>query len=554
VRYGGSDQAQANGAMIVSALCEQGYFSLNVNDLCRDEIDRRTPIGIEIENLNAAGLLVPNELYVRMLRQIIFNGDCEYDKFQLYGFPETTEALYEFESKCARITAIIYASSPGPVVEIMHDNLNSFNIDSLFAKQNRLKTMKNWDARELEEQLGNRTEWGMVSGRSLSGKTTVAKMIAAVNRGKIINMTEIAEECKKKLGTEEEPFEGEVPLAEVQKGICTLVNADKAHGENFLYIFDGYMHKSADEFLRWFSGEFGAPTFQLNLTCDKGIIMERFKEKNGIGEGDELNEDQTAELVQQAKAADAEKKQIDACLKDIGGKTKIIDGFSTDTSEESTKERLRSEFCAKIILINHDPKLEVDVACSNLAIKFNMLYLSVFQLIKEQIEKCTPIGKALAKSRQPRVLKGEPVESKDGLSRDEFEFSAAHYDLPIVMQLIKQTIQERRTTQQFILLEGLCNVNRLRHQQDRLQMRQMDELFALEKNIAEVNSVISLLFGFEPTTIPESDIRYEKFEAPKVEEKKVEKKDGDDDEDAPADEPPADDGEPVKKVFNPAEF
>ena len=85
-------------------------------------------------------------------------------------------------------------------------------------------------------------------------------------------------------------------------------------------------------------------------------------------------------------------------------------------------------------------------------------------------------------------------------------------------------------------------------------MRQMDELFALEKNIAEVNSVISLLFGFEPTTIPESDIQYEKFEAPKVEEKKVEKKDGDEDEDAPADEPPADDGEPVKKVFNPAEF
>lgn len=203
--------------------------------------------------------------------------------------------------------------------------------------------------------------------------------------------------------------------------------------------------------------------------------------------------------------------------------------------------------------MNHDPKLEVDVACSNLAIKYNMLYLSVFQLIKEQIEKCTAMGKALASSCQRKALSGEPAVSKDTLAKDEFEFSAVHYDLPLVIQLIKQTIQERRTTQQFILLEGLCNATKLKQSLDKLQMRQMDELFALEKNIGEVNSVISLLFCKEETTIPESKIKYEKFEAPIVVEKKVERVEGDDD-DAPPDEPPADDGEPVKKAFNPAEF
>ena len=40
----------------------------------------------------------------------------------------------------------------------------------------------------------------------------------------------------------------------------------------------------------------------------------------------------------------------------------------------------------------------MDTSCANLAIKYNMLYVSVFQLIKEHIEKQTPIGKALAKS------------------------------------------------------------------------------------------------------------------------------------------------------------
>jgi hypothetical protein len=55
--------------------------------------------------------------------------------------------------------------------------LNSFSIDSLFSKQFRLKTLKEWNARDLQEKLGNRTEWGMISGRVLSGKTEVAKML-----------------------------------------------------------------------------------------------------------------------------------------------------------------------------------------------------------------------------------------------------------------------------------------------------------------------------------------------------------------------------------------
>jgi hypothetical protein len=160
-----------------------------------------------------------------------------------------------------------------------------------------------------------------------------------------------------------------------------------------------------------------------------------------------------------------------------------------------------------VILINHENRLHVDTACANLAIKFNMLYVSVFQLIKEHIDKQTPIGKALAKSYQTRDLKdvsSVKVMDKDSLARQEFEFSAVHYDLPIVIQLIKETIMAKRTTQQFILLEGLCNSTKLSRESDRLELRQMDEFFALEKSIGEVNSVISLISEPEITQIPES--------------------------------------------------
>lgn len=175
----------------------------------------------------------------------------------------------------------------------------------------------------------------------------------------------------------------------------------------------------------------------------------------------------------------------------MGAKTREIH-LNTDASLESTFEKLRSDFCAKIILVNHANRLNVDTSCCNLAIKYNMLYLSVFQLIKEHIEKDTKLGRALSASRKPKQL--QILHKLNQGSTDEFEFSAVHFDLPIVMQLISETIMEKRTTQQFILLEGLCNSTKLSNDEDRLELRQMDELFALEKSVGEVNSVISLLF------------------------------------------------------------
>ena len=69
-----------------------------------------------------------------------------------------------------------------------------------------------------------------------------------------------------------------------------------------------------------------------------------------------------------------------------------------------------------------------------------MLYLSVYQLIKEQIEKNTKIGQALAASKKPKELVNL---NPTGAPRDAFEeaeYSAVHYDPPIVMQLIQETI------------------------------------------------------------------------------------------------------------------
>lgn len=67
------------------------------------------------------------------------------------------------------------------------------------------------------------------------------------------------------------------------------------------------------------------------------------------------------------------------------------------------------------------------------------------------------------------------------------------------MRLVQHTIAERRTNQRFILLEGLCNNAKMENEMDKLFFRYMDEIFAIEKNIGEISSVISLQYEVEST-------------------------------------------------------
>ena len=80
--------------------------------------------------------------------------------------------------------------------------------------------------------------------------------------------------------------------------------------------------------------------------------------------------------------------------------------LSTDSSLETTFNLLRSKFAPKVIIVNHEKRLGVDVSCSNLAIKYNMLYISVYQIIRQHVEGNTEWGSKLTASRREKDIKG----------------------------------------------------------------------------------------------------------------------------------------------------
>ena len=81
--------------------------------------------------------------------------------------------------------------------------------------------MNAWDYTVFNEKLGNKTDYGIVMGRAHAGKTTLAKYMVESLDFTLVDMKAIREDVKKSLGTEEEPFEGDVPIAKTEDAVST---------------------------------------------------------------------------------------------------------------------------------------------------------------------------------------------------------------------------------------------------------------------------------------------------------------------------------------------
>jgi hypothetical protein len=135
------------------------------------------------------------------------------------------------------------------------------------------------------------------------------------------------------------------------------------------------------------------------LDCkQKDALRARYKAVNELDGGEDglLPEEHEEKL----KADDANFKAIKGDINQKYGDL-VVEMFTENKIEEVTNE-VRSKFAPKLVLINHEKALPVDTVCSNLALKFNMLYLSVYQLIKENITKKTALGVKLASTKRNR--------------------------------------------------------------------------------------------------------------------------------------------------------
>ena len=252
-----------------------------------------------------------------MLKRIIFSGLESRNKFILTDFPDTIKQAQVFEQDCTNITASIFAAGgdENSRMEIIDNGLSIESIDSLMQKDNRLKAMRNWDEAVFNEHLGNRINWGVLQGASLSGKSFVAEELAKCTKGKVIEWQAMAEAIRPRLETEDGPFDGRIPDAEVEKDVLALIEADKQAGQKFTYLFDGLYHEKVEDSCAFLMNNLGAPTYVITCEATEKAIQDRYKEKNEITE--DLGEEDVAALKEKIAAAVVEGQTLANCWAEV---------------------------------------------------------------------------------------------------------------------------------------------------------------------------------------------------------------------------------------------
>jgi hypothetical protein len=246
------------------------------------------------------------------------------------------------------------------------------------------------------------------------------------------------------------------------------------------------------------------------------VLRKRHCAKNEI---DAVPEEGEEDYKKSVDTAGQNIQEVLSNLVQYGTRTRVIN-LKTDDSLESTYIQINRELSPKVIIVNHEKRLGIDTTCANLAIKYNMIYLSSYQIIKQHITNKTEWGKKLLATQTRReIILTTQV-------RDEFneaDFSPVHFDQQTVIDLFLYTIKQKRKTQNIILLEGFCNSAKLESAEDQLALRFMDEYNKIEQCIGEVIGIIGLQFTYEPEVIKEDDQEFIKFDkvAPVVAEQPV---------------------------------
>lgn len=190
-------------------------------------------------------------------------------------------------------------------------------------------------------------------------------------------MKEIQNNIRQKLSTEDEPYEGDIDIKEVEKEVIDNIAQASAKSEGrFKFVFDGYAHQNVVLFIE-FLEKFGKPQFVACTTADEKKINKRYNLANEAEEDAEIGEEALEALKAKAEANLKEMEDMKNVYAPNVKSMKFLD-LDTCKSLESIYTELRSAFQPKVLIVNHEKRLGIDTTCSNLAIKYQLIYISAY--------------------------------------------------------------------------------------------------------------------------------------------------------------------------------
>lgn len=453
---------------------KDGYLSIDIPSSRREECSRRTRIGQEMLQYVSQGKIVPSECIVKMLKKLIFSGS-DVNKFILTGFPEEVAQLQLFEESCAAISWEFYFY---PQDEEFIATSSASCIETYMQSDNRLTIASSFKFELMEQYYGLNLQYVLINGPQLSGKSTIAKEIADQYGYTLVTTASLTEEVKnKKKNPEDEGADpGNVTFQQIIEQLVQKVEERKPKEK---FVLDILPQESEEQVVAILEA-LGRPSHHIELALSYEEVKGRYKIVN---QTPDLTEEILAQLDKTNKVYEAVKNIL--TNPEEGVEIKPYEIKASSSKEKMIQEALNI-FELKIVLIKFDGSKSMELVFSNLSIKYGYLYLNTTSLIKQHIENKTALGKELEQRRKPRELRPELS------STDEFDYCAVHFDLQLVIKVLKEAVYKYRTSQKYIVISGILNAHKLANPEDKAEIRPIDEMFTLGRNIGNIQAIISL--------------------------------------------------------------
>lgn len=284
---------------------EEGYLTLNVEQLCEEEVQRGTSLGNQMSAFTQSGQTVPARMLVELLRKALFYNPLN-NKFVLTTFPEKKPEFEAFERALFPIDGLLNFMKAGQQVSYSA-KLNPALHYIALAKQ---LLVSNEDTGAFRAYMTKRTKWGLVVGPSASGKTTLARYIAQRYGYTLVEWEPTIAALKEKLGQPGEPLE-DVPLPRIVDYYTRTfapVLRDK-------FVFDGFPPGCDTKAQQELFLGIGQPAWLLSTQIGKDQLWKRFKLKNEMDAAAELTPEDDEKITGFLTAAEAVHALLSACTR-----------------------------------------------------------------------------------------------------------------------------------------------------------------------------------------------------------------------------------------------
>lgn len=458
---------------------ERGFIHLPLNELLKQEAERRTVLGLEISNHKPEK--VPSQLKLALLRKILFKQGKKF-KYLITEFPNDIEEYFQFEGSCREISSLISFEQPNQGISFVCGQEPVLTPQTYYHTIGKHMVIDGESLALFDYYTQKRNTYHIALAPPYFERTIISKHLSEKFGLQLVEWEDTITKLKEKLGGEDGPLE-DVTVPQILKHFQEVLKNLQVKGTGL--IFDGFPYGVPE--IQAFVEALGAPTSVLDFELTKEEIIRAYRLNKGIEPDAEIGEEDIEEMNK-----GLEKHQI-LCenFEKVAEETVGVNFYkiNSNISMSSIKNFVEKLFYKRVYLVSHSFPIYSEGGLddhfmhvfANVSAKYQVSFIDVRSLIRKEFNE---EGELFQKLNSQLLMRWT----------DKPHDFPSNYTPELIVELIKRELARLPVQTREILIYNypMADNTHDRNEEERMYPRALDEIVQIESNIGQIRMVFSL--------------------------------------------------------------